>query len=98
MTSPFSERFDVIYSSLTFMHIKDKRGAIKKAADILNENGLFVLSTEKEQRSVLDMGCRRIMLYPDDVDETEGFMKEAGLVVIKRIETPFAFITVGKKV
>ena len=98
MTSPFSERFDVIYSSLTFMHIKDKRGAIKKAADILNENGLFVLSTEKEQRSVLDMGCRRITLYPDDVDETEGFMKEAGLLVIKRIETPFAFITVGKKV
>ena len=44
----FNEKFDVIYSSLTFMHIEDKQAAINKAASLLKENGIFVLSVDKK--------------------------------------------------
>ena len=39
----FSNKFDVIYSSLTFMHIEEKQKAIIKVFQLLNKNGLFVL-------------------------------------------------------
>lgn len=49
MEYDFDSTFDVIYSSLTFMHIKDKQKAINKIADLLNDNGRFVLSISKEE-------------------------------------------------
>ena len=48
LTYDFNEKFDVIYSSLTFMHIEDKQAAINKAASLLKENGIFVLSVDKK--------------------------------------------------
>ena len=47
LTYAFCETFDVIYSSLTFMHIKDKQAALYKAAALLNGGGRFVLSIDK---------------------------------------------------
>lgn len=70
LTFPFDRKFNVIYSSLTFMHIKDKRAAIKKNAGLLCEAGRFVLSTDKNQATELDMGSRRIKIYPDTPRET----------------------------
>ena len=49
MSFEFEEQFDVIYSSLTFMHIQDKLSTIQKIASLLNNNGLFVLSIEKDK-------------------------------------------------
>ena len=38
MSCEFETQFDVIYSSLTFMHIQDKLSAIQKIADLLTNN------------------------------------------------------------
>ena len=47
-----SRKFDVIYSSLTFMHIKKKQYAIDKIASFLAENGRFVQSSFENRKDV----------------------------------------------
>ena len=37
LTYDFNEKFDVIYSSLTFMHIENKQEAINKVSSLLNK-------------------------------------------------------------
>ena len=54
MSCEFEAQFDVIYSSLTFMHIQDKLSAIQKIATLLTNNGLFVLSIDKNQNEYID--------------------------------------------
>lgn len=93
----FNEAFDIIYSSLTFLHIKDKRSAIKKTADLLSPGGRFVLSIEKEQRTVLDFGTRKIELYPDTPEEIIALLIEAGLSIEKQFETEFAVVFAAMK-
>lgn len=94
----FIETFDVIYSSLTFMHIEDKRKAIKKVATLLNNGGLFVLSTDKNQDCYIDLGTRRLKVYPDVPEDIKDFISDAGLTLIEHYETEFANIFVSKKV
>lgn len=94
----FKEKFDVIYSSLTFMHINDKEQAIKKASDLLNCGGLFVLSTDKNPSDVIDTGTRKINIYPDTVDNITTGIKDSGLVLENQFETDFGNIFVAKKV
>ena len=60
MIHSFNTTFDVIYSSLTFMHIKDKQGAINKVQQLLNNDGSFVLSTDKNQYKFIDRGSNKI--------------------------------------
>ena len=97
LTYVFSESFDVIYSSLTFMHIRDKRSAIQKTADLLNQGGRFVLSLDKNQQTEIDYGTRKIPVYPDNPDEIAAIMGETGLIVEKRFETEFAVIVTARK-
>lgn len=52
LTYSFGETFDVIYSSLTFMHIKNKQAALNKVAALLNDGGRFVLSIDKNQNGI----------------------------------------------
>lgn len=52
MEYDFDSTFDVIYWPLTFMHIKDKQKAINKIADLLNDNGRFVLSLVKKRHLI----------------------------------------------
>ena len=49
MTTKIDLKLDVIYSSLTFMHIEDKPKAVNKIASMLTLGGLFVLSIDKNQ-------------------------------------------------
>ena len=97
MTYAFEERFDVIYSTLTFMHMKDKKSAIRKAASLLNENGLFVLSIDKNQSGFIDMGTRKIKIYPDNLTDICKYISDASLKLIEQFETEHAYITVSKK-
>jgi len=94
---PFNESFDVIYSSLTFMHIKDKQVAIHKAADSLNSGGRFVLSLDKNQQTEIDYGSRKVPVYPDDSEKTASLLTEAGLTIEMQFETEFAIIFVARK-
>ena len=93
----FDRKFDVIYSSLTFMHIEDKQRAVEKTAELLNNSGRFVLSIDKNQSEFIDIGTRKIKIYPDTKDKTVEYIKSAGLNIINQYDTEFATILVAQK-
>ena len=93
----FSEQFDVIYSSLTFMHIKDKPRAMNKIFSLLKENGLFVLSIDKNQSDFIDMGSRKIKIYPDSPCSIRTCIANAGLALTDEFETEFAHVFAGQR-
>ncbi len=97
MSFEFEDDFDVIYSSLTFMHIKDKLSAIQKIALLLCEDGIFVLSIDKNKNSFIDMGTRKIKIYPDDFKDTCKLILYADLMLIDQFETEHAYVLVSKK-
>lgn len=89
--------FDVVYSSLTFMHICDKQKAVLQVSRFLTAGGRFVLSIDKNQSDFIDMGTRKIKIYPDREDEIEACIKLAGLQLVLKFETEFAIIFVSEK-
>ena len=93
----FTDTFDVIYSSLTFMHIEDKARAIEKIASLLNEDGIFVISIDKNQSDFIDMGTRKIKIYPDNLTDMADFISKANLNLVDKFETEHAYIVVGEK-
>ena len=93
----FDRSFDVVYSSLTFMHIKNKKGVIDKISHLLTQGGRFVLSVDKSQNTVLEYGSRKITVYPDSVKNIEGCVLHSGMSIVERIETDFAHIFVIDK-
>ena len=93
----FDEQFDIIYSSLTFMHIKEKAFAIQKIASLLNTNGLFILSIDKNQSDFIDMGTRQIKIYPNNPSDICHFIANANLELTYQFETDNAHIIVSKK-
>lgn len=97
MTHNFNTTFDVIYSSLTFMHIKDKQGAINKVQQLLKNGGLFVLSTDKNQDQFIDIGTNKIEVYPDTAEEITQCINISGLKLLEHYETEFANVFVCKK-
>ncbi len=88
----FNEKFDVIYSSLTFMHFEDKNAAVSKIAKLLNENGRAVISLDKNQSAFIDMGEYKLKIYPDKPDKIKKLFEKNGLTNLKITETEFAFI------
>ena len=93
----FMCRFDVIYSSLTFIHIADKRAAIQKVTTLLNDRGRFVLSISKSQDRVLDLGNRQVPLYPASSDEITALLTKTELVIEQQFETEFALIFAARR-
>jgi 2-polyprenyl-3-methyl-5-hydroxy-6-metoxy-1,4-benzoquinol methylase len=97
MDYDFESKFDAVYSSLTFIHIQDKQAAINRVANLLNPNGRFVLSIDDNQSTVLDMGNRKINLFPATADDISKYITTAGLQTEKQFETEFATIFVAVK-
>lgn len=93
----FDSKFDVIYSSLTFMHIEEKQKAVNKIAELLNNAGRFVLSIDKNQSEFIDTGTRKIKIYSDNADAITKYIKAAGLTILNRYDTEFATIFVVQK-
>ena len=93
LTYSFAETFDVIYSSLTFMHIREKRQAFERAAALLKPGGRFVLSIDKNSETRLDCGTRVLTLYPDTPQETEA-NAAAGFSLAKQASVAFAYLYV----
>lgn len=93
----FEETFDVIYSSLTMMHFQDKSAVIFKIDKLLNAGGIFCLSIDKGQEEYIDMGARKIRVYPDTTDNIISIIGETSMTVIKVIETENAYIIVSRK-
>ena len=94
MTHNFNVSFDVVYSSLAFMHIKDKQGAINKVRQLLKNGGLFVLSTDKNQDKFIDIGSNKIEVYPDVAEDIIECINNSGLTLIEHYETEFANVFV----
>lgn len=88
----FEQKFDVIYSSLTFMHIKDKQAAIRKAKTLLHDGGRFVLSMDKSQRDTIDYGTRKIRIYPDNQEDTLRYIRDSGMDLATLFETESATV------
>ncbi len=96
MSYEFGRKFDVIYSSLTFMHIKDKQAAINKVKSLLNDGGRFVLSVDKNQSDNIDYGTRKIKIYPDNKEDIVKYITQSGMNLMKVFETDFAFVFVAE--
>ena len=97
MTCPFTETFDVVYSSLTMMHFEDKRSVIGKVSSLLKDGGLFCLSIDKNRSEWIDMGNRRLRVYPDTPEEIAALAEQAGLKAGKTAETENAYLLVFTK-
>ena len=97
MSFEFEEQFDVIYSSLTFMHIQDKLSGIQKIASLLNNDGLFILSIDKNQNEFIDMGDRKIKIYPDNPNDIRSYLSISKLKIINEFETDHAYVMVNTK-
>ena len=91
---PFTDTYDVIYSSLTFMHIKEKQDTVNKSASLLNPGGRFVLSVTKSQDTLLDIGTRQLSIFPTNPDAILQWAEEAGLQMAERYERDHAHVFV----
>ena len=94
----FNNLYDVVYSSLTFMHIHEKQNAINKVACLLKNGGRFVLSIDKSQEVFIDMGTRKITIFPDSPTEIKNCILNANLDLVECFDTELAHIFVAKKV
>ena len=93
----FMETFDTIYSSLTMMHFENKEQVITKVASLLNDGGRFCLSIDKSQDEFIDMGTRKVQIYPDTLDNITSRIGEADMSVARVFETNKAYIIVSDK-
>lgn len=92
----FNITFDVIYSSLTFMHIEEKQKAVSMVSDLLKDGGIFVLSIDKNPDGFIDTGTRKIIVFSDTAEKMKTYIANAGLSLIEQYETELAHIFVAK--
>lgn len=93
----FDETFDVIYSSLTMMHFEDKQQIIVKVNELLNENGIFCLSIDKNLNDYIDMSDYKLKIYPDNLDNISKYINLTEMNIINQFETDFAYIFICMK-
>ena len=88
----FEEKFDIIYCSLTSMHFEDKKRFLSKVSVLLNPDGIFCISLDKNQSEYIDMGTRKLRIYPDTPENITGLSGQCGMTVTEKHETEFAHI------
>jgi len=96
-TYEFKEKFDIIYSSLTMMHFENKKQVVSKIDNLLKERGIFCLSIDKNKSEYIDMGNRKVKIYPDTLDNILSIIDETEMSVVKVIETDNAHIIASRK-
>ncbi len=79
------------------MHFEDKAAFIGKAAALLRPNGRFCLSIDKNQDDFIDMGSRKLKIFPDTLESTLALISKTSFEVVELFETPFANIIVCRK-
>ena len=97
LSAEFNEKFDVVYSSLTFMHIEEKQKAVDKVFTLLKNGGRFVLSTDKNQSDTINAGFTKIKVFPDKPDNMKMYIEKSGLHIEEHYETEFANVFVAVK-
>ena len=79
------------------MHFKDKKQVILNVDALLNDGGIFCLSIDKNQSEYIDMGTRRIKIYPDKPENIISLINASSMCVSNVFETDNAYIIVSKK-
>ena len=79
------------------MHFNNKRQAIHKIDSLLNKGGIFVLSIDKNKSNCIDMGTRKIKIYPDNLNNITEIIKTTSMNIVKVIELENAFVIVCYK-
>lgn len=97
MRCNLTETFDIIYTSLTMMHFENKEAFLFKVASLLNGGGAFCLSIDKNQATYIDMGTRRVKIYPDSPDRIIPLIRAATMIVESITETEHAYIIASRK-
>ncbi len=92
LTCTFHRSFDLIYSSLTMLHIREKDAAVRKIATLLSPGGRVVLSLDKSRETELVYGDRTLPVYPDDPKHVAELMQSAGLTVQSIVEIEHAWL------
>lgn len=93
----FETNYDVIYSSLTMMHFEDKQQVIEKVDSLLKASGVFCLSIDKNQSDYIDMGSRKVTVFPDTHDNITSFVEKTKMKVVCVREIENAYIIVCSK-
>jgi len=97
-TYEFLKSFDVIYSSLTMMHFENKQEVISKVCALLNRDGIFCLSIDKNQSEYIDMETRKVKIYPDTLDNITSLISTSAMTVVDVVEVENAYIIVSHKI
>ena len=92
-----TEKYDVIFSTLTFMHIKDKEKALINVFNLLKNNGIFVLSIDKNQQNFIDTGYSRIEVYPDNPTYISKTLTSLGFIKFKIKEIDNAYVITAQR-
>ena len=73
------------------MHFEDKQKVIEKVDSILKDGGKFCLSIDKNQSEYIDMGNRKLRVYPDTVDNITSLISKTVMKIdtVQEIENAF---------
>ncbi|XMB85559.1 class I SAM-dependent methyltransferase [Mycoplasmatota bacterium WC44] len=93
----FDCQFDLIYSSLTFLHFQDKRAIINKLGKIMRDKARAVISLTKDKSDLLTYGNKSLRLYPSYINNIERIIKEEELYISQKIELDKAIILIISK-
>ncbi len=74
------------------MHFENKQKVIEKVDSLLNNGGKFCLSIDKSQSEYIDMGDRKLRVYPDTVDNITSLISKTAMKIDIMQEIEFAFI------
>lgn len=86
--------YDCIFSSLTFLHIPDKAGAMQKIAGLLVPGGRVVLSLDKTRKEDIEYIDRTIPVFPDNPVSIKKACAGTGLQFVSRVELEKASLLV----
>ena len=92
-----NQKYDAIFSTLTFMHIKDKEKALINVFNLLKNKGEFILSIDKNQQDFVDTGYSRISVYPDNPTYICKTLHTLGFVKIQTKEIDNAYIITAQR-
>jgi len=90
LTYPFEETFDLIYSSLTLLHVSCKEAAVRKIVSLLRPGGRVLLSLDRSRETVLDAGYGRLPVWPDEPEEILSLLERYGFRKTERFELEYA--------
>jgi len=77
--------FDVAYSVLTFMHIKNKEIALRNMITSIRKGGHIVISISNEKER-LEFGSWKVRLYSASISEYPKYFETMGCVVEPTID------------